>query len=1561
MTEHASPVVMVLSFLFFAIGVMCFGQVSKNLLKNPNFEEGTDAQGVPWGWARYGGGGAGQQIKVIEVEGGKKALLIEDGDSSAEIGIVQSVPVSPGLTYEASVKVRSMDGASAAGAYLQLRFRPSDVFTQVPLVPSGTKEFEEISVRATAPANAKSAMVYFYTHREPTPKVMLAEARLISGVEPPPPPPLPPPEPIPPQYTKLKDLHITTDFVKDGKPNVVIVAPVLYRTQATRIQAAIEKLSGVKVPIVGDDAPEAGTPIMQNVITLGNRSTNKLIRKLYDLFYTLLDLKYPGPEGYEVRSLHDPFGNGANVIFVGGSDMVGVEAGTNVFIERLKTPTVGWLMEIKLGKGLIVPKNLKDFEIWEASAGYRSTGYFGWNSISKRMAMYYMTGDPFQAREVVRLAFPDKQAFKEITEIDEERIENKNDPLAGPYHYNAHMMILFWDLIEESPVFTDEERLKITNAFARQLNHRKDEGIYRLTQPPVMVGSRHGQWSAISLYCLGRYFQKYYPNPIWAQCVRGAELAFHPLHKHAWVSGENDNLFWYNTAIAPILTYMVLTGDRKPLENGVLHTLLRGQEILASGRERDWALNSAALDFLHKAAYLTQDGRWLFYRQRTGLDTNVFRLGQSFWPEEYIVPKPPTDLVRKWSIYRLPKPMWQARNSGLPYEDSFQFGSFRTTTDAKGDFILIDGFNGASRNPYHCFAILALRLAGNTLLEGYNNQVLVKADGMVEPIVAMDAALRHAIALGQTAALVADVPKMAYCNWRRMLVQRIGRYALIVDQLTSRTESENVEVQIKWEGVQGFRRVSPKDGLLYIEGLHTGAALPPGWRLVRALDATCTTNLTDEGGLKKLDSIGIVLLRATSPGSWLEMPFRLDEKVSGEVFAEFVNYEDRGTVRVLLDEKPLCEKFEHYAASAVHARASLGKMELLPGEHRLRVEVVGKRPRSEKCYVGLVGLSIKPEGVSEPPVPAFFTICNSEPLQTSPGGRIVTMEWTGPMQKGHHRIFFSLLTSQSAFDKENVNCVRVSENAAALATPTPALAVVGDYDGVKGGAVLLAEDHAFGWAVTQMGLEDVLLAADSPVDVDWDYTSGELHVISEKDNRLRLALSSADGVRLDGNLAQVSGEADGLVALSIPAGQHVITQVRPADAAVRVLSGRLSALLKKGREERIKWVVAAPKVESAALPLQEVMSANIGGSVTNLVIIPGPLICAAEGKTVHVLAPNGREVRRMDADGTIRVLHWWPEHKLLLAGCVDEKVIAFDETGSRKWVFVSEMDPAVFRAAKQYWFKSAPGHEGIHGIYSGVFIDGKSQAFVGSACTLEIIDENGKLVKRLPVFWGCGSKFQLIDVPDGSRNLLIARQPTDGHALAVVNNRKLEPHQVGRSFEGVPAGHTYVGGWACMSRKHIFYDDLDGDGKKEVASEINGTWNRVTIWNDQGVPLYNAQFGPGQSIPAQNIRDVDVADLDGDGKKEIVVGTFAGMVVVLDCKCQKVWAKRMTSPPTVLACVNKRVFVGCEEGRVIMLDAKGYVTRTGKVNGRPTCIDIADDKVILATDNGEVKGFASSE
>jgi len=336
-------------------------------------------------------------------------------------------------------------------------------------------------------------------------------------------------------------------------------------------------------------------------------------------------------------------------------------------------------------------------------------------------------------------------------------------------------------------------------------------------------------------------------------------------------------------------------------------------------------------------------------------------------------------------------------------------------------------------------------------------------------------------------------------------------------------------------------------------------------------------------------------------------------------------------------------------------------------------------------------------------------------------------------------------------------------------------------------------------------------------------------------------------------------------------------------------------------------------------------------------------------------------VRRFETDGTIRNLRWWDKPKLLLAGCVDEKLIAFDEQGQRQWTFVSEMHPAVLEAAKQYWFKSA--HPGIYGIGSGEFLDGKEQCFLGSACTLEIVDDHGQLVKRLPAFWGAGSHFWLNPRADGSIDLLFAKEPTETHAVYVLNNKQMNLHY---AFHGVPAGHTYVGGWANMSRDHLFIADLDGDGKKEAVSEVNGIWNRITVWDEDGAALYNAQFGPGSPIPTRNIRDLEVADLNGDGKLEVIAATSAGLLVVLDSHLRKLWSVRLPVAATVLQAVTTKgapaLIVGLQNGDVLQLDGQGKTMLRGHVDGTPNEIMgvTAEGKsqVVITTSKGAVAGFA---
>ena len=1220
------------------------------------------------------------------------------------------------------------------------------------------------------------------------------------------------PEPGVPVYDRLKDLHITTSLVADSKAKVTIVTPYIYMKEAKAIRKSIKNITGTNVPLVSDTDPSASVPLKGNLILLGNRSTNKAINALYDMAYTFLDIKYPGTGGFVVRSLHNPFGDGKNVIFAGGSDPEGVSLATANLIKLIQSYdeknkkhdlSLGYLCNIKLGKGYELPGHITEARIWEASEMYKSSGYFGWNIVSKNMALYYMTGEDKYREEFLRLAFPDKAAIKEIEELDGERIENKNDPLSGPYHYSAHMMIELWDLIEESPAFTDAQRLRITNAFARQLPHRVIEGVYNRTIQPLSLGDRHSDWSAFALYVLGRYFMKDYPGAVWQHCMKAADLYFSALKNTYWTGGINDHLFWFTSYYDPMINYLILSGTR---DSTMLKNLRRGlntQEILSTGLSPDWGVRASSLNMLNKAAYLLNDGRWLYYREKIRLDTDSLRLGQSFWPGHELKPIVPLNLSEKWNIQFMPHEMQQSRRTGFTPEQSFRWGSYRSDPGPASDYILIKGYNGAGRNPYHTYDILELRLNGNTIIKGYGNQVLSSADGMVEPKVAMDAALLFHDVLPNFVTVVAQVPDLPFINWKRSVVMRKKQYVLVADEIDFRTTSNNLLTETQWE--------------------------MPDAKWIQEDNCIKLQNSKDEYQLRSSDNF----------------------------------------------------------------------------------DVSGKN--------------------------------------------VITMKWHGSVKNGDSRTFFHIIGPGSS-----LAAIRLSENSASLNLPQPALAVSGKYNDIEGSLVLLTENSLFGHGLIKAGTGQQIISADKPAAVDWDFNSGILSIVNNEPLKLSFAVTDRTPL-IDGKSSGI--KEGGVFTVNLTEGRHEIKGAQLPPALLEEIknllasSGKKAESLAPGQNEK-----PAP----VTLPsLNMVMQTKTGVKPVESIAIPSPLgdmMCTASGKTIYIFSSEGREIRRMETTADVRVLRWWNEPKLLLAGCTDEKVMAFSESGQKMWEFTSVMDQAVYEAGKQYWFKSA--HPGIYGLYSGYFDNGKSRAFVGSACTLEILDESGKLVKRLPTFWGPGRQFLIVNAEDGSKNLLVARWHNDRENMAIINSNKME--ETGRGYSSVPPGHTFVNGWDCMNRFDNYLIDLDGDKNREVVSAINGTWNRISVYTESGKPLFNTQIGPGSEEPRSNIGMMDAGDINNDGKAEIVFCLSSGLVNALDSGSEKLWSVSVPGIPVVVRIISGYGFkswicVGCEDGSILAMDGSGKILRSSKVNGRPSDLIILGTPdipvAVITTVEGEIKGF----
>ena len=201
------------------------------------------------------------------------------------------------------------------------------------------------------------------------------------------------------------------------------------------------------------------------------------------------------------------------------------------------------------------------------------------------------------------------------------------------------------------------------------------------------------------------------------------------------------------------------------------------------------------MDLFHKAAYLTGDGRWITYRERTGVDTNVFRLGQSFWPDPALQPKSPTDLVGKWSIHRLPEPAWARRGKRPALRAVVLLRELPQRRGRERRLRSVGRFQRrlAQSLPHLRHPGTAARAAGRSC-RATTTRCSPAPTAWWSRRSPWTPPCSTATWWAPTAMAVGEVPRAAFCNWRRTLAQRTGRYAIVVDDLAFRTDSQNMKV-----------------------------------------------------------------------------------------------------------------------------------------------------------------------------------------------------------------------------------------------------------------------------------------------------------------------------------------------------------------------------------------------------------------------------------------------------------------------------------------------------------------------------------------------------------------------------------------------------------------------------------------------------------------------------------------------------------------------------------------------------------------------------------------------
>lgn len=332
--------------------------VAAETIFSDDFSRSKPGKELPQNWLRYEPFGSDNFAQVASFKG-KRELRLIDRSSKKETGVKLFLDATASHYYRVRLRARRLPGTAPHKIMLQANFLPQNTLFQLPIMPDSDQEYSDFELTMQAPPDAKHLIVYLYSQFAETPEIAITDFSLEKSAT-----PFPPPG----AYTvRPRELYLTTELVRDGKTQaeIAISDDPAQRAAAAVINNAVRERTGIELPVVTDAKYGSARKLTNNLILPGHFGNNRAIAQFYRMHYTLLDARYPGANGYVVRSLHNPFGDGRNVLFAGASDNAGLKQAAEQLARRILAQPSGAtlrldrLADIRLGDGLTPPKDAR--------------------------------------------------------------------------------------------------------------------------------------------------------------------------------------------------------------------------------------------------------------------------------------------------------------------------------------------------------------------------------------------------------------------------------------------------------------------------------------------------------------------------------------------------------------------------------------------------------------------------------------------------------------------------------------------------------------------------------------------------------------------------------------------------------------------------------------------------------------------------------------------------------------------------------------------------------------------------------------------------------------------------------------------------------------------------------------------------------------------------------------------------------------------------------------------------------------------------------------------------
>jgi hypothetical protein len=167
------------------------------------------------------------------------------------------------------------------------------------------------------------------------------------------------------------------------------------------------------------------------------------------------------------------------------------------------------------------------------------------------------------------------EQFKRLARLMIEIYRSNPTTYGGPWgmdaDFNSMQVIAAWDLVEESPVFTEAERLEITRIIGEYAAYWESYGNVRGVKTPA-IRHNHNTFPCLGMLFAGEYFGKYYRVAEAERWLAAADACFRP-QALSFKPQEDSNGYQWLT-VGHLMRYALARPDHTFFANGNARRIL---------------------------------------------------------------------------------------------------------------------------------------------------------------------------------------------------------------------------------------------------------------------------------------------------------------------------------------------------------------------------------------------------------------------------------------------------------------------------------------------------------------------------------------------------------------------------------------------------------------------------------------------------------------------------------------------------------------------------------------------------------------------------------------------------------------------------------------------------------------------------------------------------------------------------------------------------------------------------------------------------------------------------